>query len=39
MTEKQFNYLRILNQQLNKGVITKKYFKKEAKLIREISKK
>lgn len=39
MKEKQLNYLRILNQQLNKGIITKKFYKKEVKLIREINKK
>ena len=39
MNDKQINYLRILNQQLNKGSITKKQFKKEVKFIKTIKTK
>lgn len=39
MNEKQIKYLRILNQQLNKGVITKKQFKKEVKFTKTIKTK
>jgi len=39
MNEKQIKYLRILNQQLNKGSITKKEFKKEVKFIKTIKTK
>jgi len=39
MNEKQLNYLRILNQQLKKGSITKKNFKKEVKFIKTIKTK
>jgi hypothetical protein len=39
MNDKQINYLRILNQQLNKGSITKKEFKKEVKFIKTIKTK
>jgi hypothetical protein len=38
MNEKQIKYLRILNQQLNKGSITKKEFKKEVKFIKNLKK-
>jgi hypothetical protein len=38
-TEKQLNYLRILNQNYNKGLITKKEYKKEVKFVRSIIKK
>jgi len=36
-TEKQLNYLRILNQHHNKGLITKKEYKKEIKYVRNLS--
>jgi len=36
-TEKQLNYLRILNQHHNKGLITTKEYKKEIKYVRNIS--
>ena len=39
MTEKQLNYLKILNDQKNKGIITKKFFKKEVKFIKSIKKR
>lgn len=39
MNDKQLKYLRILNQQLNKGSITKKEFKKEVKFIKTIKTK
>jgi hypothetical protein len=38
MTEKQIKYLRILQQQLTKGVIKKKYYKKEVQAIRNKQK-
>ncbi len=39
MNDKQLKYLRILNQQLKKGCITKKEFKKEVKFIKTIKSK
>jgi hypothetical protein len=38
MTENQLKYLRILNQQKNKGVITNKTYKKEVKYIKKLKK-
>lgn len=38
MTEKQFNYLRILNHQLKSGSISKKQFKKEVNFIKSLKK-
>jgi len=35
--EKQLNYLRIINQSYNKGLMTKKEYKKEIKYVRSIS--
>jgi len=38
MTQKQLNYLRILNDQKNKGIISKKFYKKELKFIKNIKR-
>ena len=39
MNDKQIKYPRILNHQPNKGVITKKQFKKEVKFTKTIKTK
>lgn len=38
-TDKQFKYLKIINQQLNSGKITKKEFKQELKFIKKLATK
>jgi hypothetical protein len=38
MTNKQLNYLRIINKQLKSGKITNKEFKKELKWFRKTAK-
>jgi hypothetical protein len=38
-TEKQLKYLKILQEQLNKKTITKKFYKKEIKSFRNIYNK
>jgi hypothetical protein len=37
--EKQLNYLRIINQSYNKGLMSKKEYKKEIKYVRNLSVK
>ena len=39
MTENKLKYLRILNDQKNRGIISNKFYKKELKFIKKIKKK